>query len=86
MIIDCISFALPCTLWALVNEYDMTTCLVVKTFFNCFSETLKAGVTLNIIFPPLNGNISFTFKAIQKLFAHNMNLCYGVFYKFWADF
>ena len=66
MIIDCISFALPCTLWALVNEYDMTTCLVVKTFFNCFSETLKAGVTLNIIFPPLSMALMETSRSRLK--------------------
>ena len=29
-----------------------------------------------------NGNISFTFQAIQKRLAHPMNLCYEVFCKF----
>ena len=33
-----------------------------------------------------NGNISFTFQAIQKLSAHNMNLCNRVFCKFLSDF
>ena len=33
-----------------------------------------------------NGNISFTFQAIQKLYAHPVNLCCGVFCEFWGDF
>ena len=42
------------------------------------------------IFPPLDmaliGNISFTFQAIQKPFAHPVNLCCGVFCEFLRDF
>ena len=46
---------------------------------------------MNAIFPPLNmailnGNISFAFQAIQKLYADLINLCYGVFCKFLGDF
>ena len=32
-----------------------------------------------------NGNMSLTFQAIKKLYAQNMNLCYGVFCKFLGD-
>ena len=34
----------------------------------------------------LNGNISFTFQAIQKLYTHPVNLCCGVFCEFLDDF
>ena len=55
---------------------------------NC---TFKGGVNLNAIFPPLDMAlmeimISFTFQAIQKLYAHPVNLCCGVFCEFWGDF
>ena len=33
-----------------------------------------------------NGNISFTFQAIQKRLPHPMNLCYEVFCKILSDF
>ena len=33
-----------------------------------------------------NGNISFTFQAIQKLYHHPLNLCCGVFYEFLGIF
>ena len=33
-----------------------------------------------------NGNISFTFQAIQKLYAHPVNQCCGVFCEFLGDF
>ena len=34
----------------------------------------------------LMGNISFTFQAIQKIYAHLVNLCCGVFCEFSGDF
>ena len=33
-----------------------------------------------------NGNISFKFQAMQKLYVHPVNLCCGVFCEFWGDF
>ena len=51
------------------------------------SSLLKGGFHLNTIFPPcLNGNISFTFQAIQKLYNHTVNLCCGMFCEFLGDF
>ena len=51
---------------------------------------LKGGLNLNAIFSVswhgFYGNISFTFQAIQKLYAHPVNLCCGVFCEFSSDF
>ena len=33
-----------------------------------------------------NGNISFTFQAIQKPYVHPVNLCCGVLCEFWGEF
>ena len=52
------------------------------------TPSLKAGVHLKPVFPPLNlfkANISSAFQVIQKLYAHLTKLCLAFFFfNFWV--